>query len=151
METGNPEPAALSPVPPPARRGSFAAFIFGAIIGVGLTLFGFWCHSVNEGPQAHLAGVWTGTAEVAGTEVALSLNLQSKGNTFSGELNASPGGEASFDSLTVDPAGDISFSIQVASETVSFTGKVDPKTHSMAGKMSTTSYGDGTWSLTKAS
>jgi hypothetical protein len=145
----------MESTPAPAARPasslkSVLTLLLGVVLGVALTFGGLW-YQAHSAASMKMAGVWTGTAQVAGTEVALSLTLQNKGQDFSGLLEASPGGAASFDALKVDPAGNISFTIQVASETVSFTGKVGADAHTMTGNMTTTSYGNGTWSLNKQS
>ncbi len=144
------DPIALTSINSTRGRKPYSLFLAGLFLGAALVL-GAWFYSTYHGLNAHLAGVWKGQAEIAGTEVELSLTLQKEGSSFSGLLVAIPGGEGTFNHLEVDREGDISFTMTVSNETVTFNGKVVSDAHTMAGKMTTTSYGNGTWSLAKQS
>jgi hypothetical protein len=118
-------------------------------LGSGLLLCGLRYHAAHANLTSRLAGVWQGSAQIAGRDVALSLTLERKGKTLSGHLSADPGGEGNFDQMTVSADGSVSFDLEVANQAVNFTGKVVPGAKAMSGSMSTASYGEGTWSLTK--
>ncbi len=124
----------------------------GMVLGSALTIGGLWLHFHHHGGLAtRVAGEWTGSASVAGTEVDLAVTLERKGNTISGHLTATPGGSGNFQGATIDGQGNISFSMTVSGESVTFTGKAAADGRSMAGRVATTSYGEGTWQLTKHS
>ena len=129
---------------------SFLLVLVGMLLGAGLTLAVLFYHS-SANPAGKLAGTWRGTAEVAGTEISLTLKIQNQGKNLTGQIDATPGGVASFDSISVDSLGNFSCSLHVAEEDVTFTGKLAADERSMTGKLTTTAHGDGTWSLAKDS
>jgi hypothetical protein len=130
---------------------SISLVLIGIVLGVGLTLLAFRIAPAHGSLESRMVGVWKGSAHVAGSNVTLSLVLEANGSTLSGRLSARPGGAGSFERMTVDPGGNLSFDLQIANQSVSFTGKVVPNARAMSGDLTTSSYGPGTWSLTKQS
>jgi hypothetical protein len=127
-----------------------AVFILGLVLGAGYFLLP---HHAPTGPGSAggLAGLWEGTASLDDHEVSLAVTLRHENGELVGELDATPGGSATFHTPDSTPEGAISFSMTVAGEPVTFTGTVMPDQKSMGGQFTTPRYGSGNWSLEKKS
>jgi hypothetical protein len=93
-------------------------------------------------------GYWEGSLHVEDHDVDISLRAMSDGTTLSGTIRAPEVGAIPCDHLTVDSQGNVTFSLHVQDKTGTFTGKLDPVTHTMTGALSS-DVGAGNWSLMK--
>jgi hypothetical protein len=136
---------------------SLISFIAGLILGAMLLL------AIQQAPrslhwnpfesqaeivQDSVPGLWQGNVQVAGYDVGFSLLFKKSGSGLTADLTAGPIGVLPCDNVKIDAAGNISFSVRAQDHSATFTGKLAPATHSMAGTLNGDA-GSGSWSVVK--
>jgi hypothetical protein len=135
---------------------SLLSFILGLVVGAAI-LFGAEHRdlltglfpSSEEAIQTKVAGAWQGSVDVGGRDIDFSMALKKNGHDLSGVVSNPQVGDLPCQNLAIDPAGNISFSVQVEDKSANFKGKFDPATSSMKGAI-TGDFDGGSWSAAKS-